>query len=292
MPYLTSDLLASVRRRTFAPTGQNTFTNTDILAFGDEELSSLVIPALVELREEYFLTFSDQSITAGVNAYAVPNRAIGMAVREIKLVDSSGGYTDIPQITPESLRDDTTGSPEGFYMRDNSIILWPRPAASVGTLRIFFLRQHSKLVETSSAAVISSLSNGNLTANVNAVPSTFAVGDTYDIIKSTGGQEIINTDLSVTNLGTSSIDFTNALASTTQAGWYIAEAGETPLISLPPEYRHALAQAVAVRMLKSMRMKGWDVEQKTLEQMLESAAMVASPRVIGEQTKILSVWDE
>lgn len=290
MPYLTSDLLASVRRRTFAPTGQNTFTNTDILALADEELAALVVPALVELREEYFLTFSDVSIVAGTNAYAIPNRAIGMAVREVKLVDSSGGYTDIPQLTPEALKDDTSGSPQAFYMRENSIILWPRPAASVGTVRIFFLRQHSQLVETSSAAVITSFANGNLTANVNAIPSTFAVGDTYDIIKSTGGQEIINTDLSVTSVGASSLDFTNALASSTQVGWYIAEAGQTPLVSLPPEYRHVLAQAVTVRVLKSMRMKGWEAEEKTLQQMLESAATVASPRVIGETTKILSVW--
>jgi len=152
------------------------------------------------------------------------------------------------------------------------------------------LRQHSKLVETSSSAVISAISNGNLTATVNAVPSTFAVGNTYDIIKSTGGQEIINTDLSVTSLGVSSMDFTNPLSSVVQSGWYIAKSGESPLLSLPPEYCHVTAQAVTVRVLKSMRMKGWDVEEKTLEQMLESAATVTSPRVIGEQTKILSVW--
>lgn len=290
MPYLTSDLIASVRRRTFAPTGQNTFSATDILALADEELATLIVPAIIKLREEYFLTFTDLSVTAGTNAYAIPNRAVGMSVREVKLMDSSGGYTDIPQLTPESLPDDTTGTPQGFYLRENSLVLWPRPSSSTGTLRVFFLKTHSKLIETSSAASISAISGDSLTATLSAVPTGFTANDTYDVIKSTGGQEVISTDLSVASVGASTLVFNSPLSSSIIPGWYVAKAGESPLLSIPQEYRHVLAQAVTVRILKSMRMDGWDAEQKTLLEMLETVEVTASPRVIGEQTKILSVW--
>jgi hypothetical protein len=286
--YTSSDLVSAVKRRAFAPTGQNTFPAADILALADEEMETLIVPELMAVREEYFLTFTDYTVTAGQAAYPIPDRAIGMGVREIKLVGASGGFEDLPQIVPESLSSDTTGTPSAFYMRENSIVLWPTPVSTTSTLRVFYCRQQSKLIETSAAAVLSSVVG--LTANVNAVPSGWSTSDTFDVIKATGGQEILTQDRAITSVGATSLDFAVALPTTAVAGSYIAKANETPIVQLPKEYRTVLAQAVTVRILKSMRLDGHEDEAKVLGAMMESARRVITPRVVGEPQKILSVW--
>lgn len=288
MPYLTSDLIASVRRRSFAPTGQSTFTTADILAMADEEIQARLIPHLVSFREEYLVTFTDQTIVSGTNAYAIPSRAIGMALREVKIVDSSGGYSDIPQLATEALASDGSGNPSAFYLRENSIVLWPRPNVSGLTLRTWYLRRHNLLIETSSAALVSGVSGNTVT--VGSVPAGWSTSDTFDVIKGSGGYEILSMDQAVTAVTSSTLDFTVAPGSNVGAGAYIAKAGYTPVISLPPEYQPILAQAVTVRMLRSMRMAGADDEERILEKMLDSVVTLVSPRVIGEQTKIMSVW--
>lgn len=290
MAYSSADLLAAVKRRAFAPTGQNTFPNSDILALADEEMDTLIVPELMAVREEFFLTSTDVPLVAGQAAYPIPDRAIGMAVREVKLVDGSGGFDDLPQITPDSLSSDSSGTPNAFYLRENALVLWPTPNTTSLSLRIYYCRAHSKLIETSAAAVLSSVVG--LTANVNAIPTGWTAG-AYDVIKASGGQEIIVADQTATSVGASSLDFASALPSTAVAGSYISRAGETPIPQVPREYRIALAQAVTVRILKSLRLDGWKEEDETLRGeggMLAQARKLITPRVIGEPQKILSVW--
>lgn len=288
MAYSSSDLIAAVKRRAFAPTGQNTFPASDILALADEEMETLIVPEIMAAREEYFVTAVDVPLVVGQAAYPIPDRAVGMAVREVKIVDAAGSLEDIPQISPEALSSDGSGTPNAFYMRDNSIVLWPTPSAANRSVRIYYCRVQSKLIETSAAAVVSSVVG--LTANVSAVPSGWSSADTYDVIKATGGQEILAQDRAVTSVGASSLDFAAALPSTVAVGSYVAKAGETPIPQVPKEYRTVLAQAVTVRILKSMRLDGHDDEQKVLEMMLANARKLITPRVVGEPAKILSVW--
>ena len=40
----SADLIASIKRRTFMPLNQNAFTEEDLLAFADEEMSIGLVP--------------------------------------------------------------------------------------------------------------------------------------------------------------------------------------------------------------------------------------------------------
>jgi hypothetical protein len=289
MAYTTADLISAVKRRSFAPVSQNTFSETDLLALADEEVQTLIVPEIMGVREEYFVSYKDTALVANQAAYAIPHRAIGMAVREVKLVDAGGNFIDLPQISPEALSSDATGTPNSFYVRDNSIVLWPTPSAAVGTLRVYFCRAQATLIPTSSAAIVSTVIGNDV--SINGAPAAFTTSETYDFIRGRGGQEVLGEDLAVTGVGASSMSFTATPPSTVIAGDYVAIAGQSPLIQLPREYRVVLTQAVVVRVLKSMRLEGWDVEQKTLDGMVEKARELISPRVIGEPAKILSVWN-
>jgi hypothetical protein len=286
--YTTADLLAAIKRRTFAPTSQNTFPNSELLALADEEMQTVIVPELMAVREEFFVTSEDVPVTAGQAAYDIPWRAIGMAAREVKLVDSSGSYTDLPQISPESISSDSPGTPTAFYLRDNQIVLYPTPNTNALTLRISYSRSPSRHVETSSAAVVSAVIGFDV--NINAVPAAFTSAVQYDFIRATGGQEIVAMNLAAAGVGPSSLTMSVTPPSALRAGDYVALAGETPVVQLPREYRTCLAQATCVRVLKSLRMDGFREEKEVLDEMLEKARLLVSPRVVGEPMKILSPW--
>ena len=88
-PWFTSDdLLESVKRKISFPASQNTFQDTDILAFANEELAIAMVPAIMSFHEEYFVTFDVVPIIGGTSRYQIPERAIGMKLRGVFWCDN------------------------------------------------------------------------------------------------------------------------------------------------------------------------------------------------------------
>jgi hypothetical protein len=290
MSYTSADLLSAIERRSFAPSNQSTFSTTEILALADEETQSLILPAILSVREEFFVTQSDITITANQSSYDVPARAIGMIVREVQLVNSGGSYKDIPRIEPEDVRTSQTGSPTAFYMKGNQIVLYPTPSSTQDTLRVSYFIAPGSLVETSSGAVISAINTTTNVVTVATIPSTWVTGNTFDFLSAKGGQEYKGTDL--TSMLVSGTDITFAsLPSSLAVGDYVSLAETSPLVQLPPNFRPVLAQAVAARMLQSMNQPGADDASRQLDKIMQAAIQMITPRVIGEDRVLLpSNW--
>jgi hypothetical protein len=291
MAFTTADLLASIDLRAFAPVDATTFSNTDILALADEEIQTLLVPHLMSMREEYFVTYKDIPVVSGTNAYDIPVRAIGLGVRSVALLNTSGGLYPLPLLNITDLGTTNNNGVQGFYLMGNSIILYPTPNNSTDIIRVHYQRAPSKLVEASSAFLISSVTGSpstQVTSSASA-PSTFLGGLYYDVIRQDGGQEVITQDFLANSVSTNTMAFTSgAISSATRVGDYVALANESPLVQFPKEYRSVLAQAVCIRILQSMRLPGVPEEVERLKQMLDGVKLLVGVRSIGQQKKIVT----
>ena len=92
-PYYTTDtLIDSVKRRISYPLSQNTFQYSDIVSFLNEELQLSAVPAVKMEHEEYFVFKKTVPLVNGISRYEIPDRAIGMALRDVKFSDSEGNF--------------------------------------------------------------------------------------------------------------------------------------------------------------------------------------------------------
>jgi hypothetical protein len=288
MAFTTADLLSAIGRRSFAPTGQTTFTSAEQLAVADEVLLNRVFPEIAAIREEFFVTEYDYAITASKNAYKVHARSFAATLRDVYLVKGDTIVTDFPRIEPNDARTAAEGSPEGFYLKDDYVVVAPTPNATENTLRQVFLLTPSKHVAVSAAAVISAINTGTGVVTVTTIPSTWATGNAFDFIAQDGNHRPVAIDQTSTLVSGSTITFAS-LPSTLRVGDYVALAGETPVVQVPDVYRAALAQGVAAQILEDMNQPGADKASKRFEIMLDSAKRLLTPRVQGEDRVVVPV---
>ena len=98
----TTSFLAAVDRAITVPNYQPRFSQTDILALANEEQSSMIVPMIVALREEFFVFREEIAVNAGDTGFRIPERAIGRTLREIQYNNTGGGMVyDLPRISIE-----------------------------------------------------------------------------------------------------------------------------------------------------------------------------------------------
>lgn len=291
MAYTTASLLTSVERQSFSPANQSTFATSDILSLADEVTKTSIIPAILGVREEYYLTYKDYTITADQAAYAIPPRAIGLTVREVQVVDSNDNVSNLPRTSVDQL--DTfaaSGSgPDAFYLRGDNIILVPTPSSTTGTLRVHYSLRPGNLVETTSAAVISAINTSTNVITVTTIPSTWVTGNTFDLIAANGGHRHLSVDLTSTLVSGTSITLPS-LPSDLAVGDYVALQGETPVIQMPPDFHPILASFTAAEMLISMNQPSGEKLLAKAVRNLDIARSMITPRVVGEEELIIPDW--
>jgi len=281
----TQELLDSIEMRCFAPIDQNTFSSSKLLLLAHEELQSKILPEILSVREEFFVTYTDYSVVANQASYIIPNRAIGMGLREVKIIVGND-VINLTQITPEAVTSTTSGSPTSFYIQDNNVVLYPTPSTSANTLRLYYCKRPSKLVLTSDAALISSIDTATKTVTVTAVPTAWSTSNQFDFVKQDGASENLAIDQSITSINSTDITFSNDLPSTLRVGDWVSLRYTSPLVQLPEEYITVLSQATSCRVIQSMRLPGLDSEMAQLKIMLDMAKKLIGPRVSGETKKI------
>lgn len=171
--WMTSDdIIASVKRRISFPVSQNTFTNDDILAFANEELLTSQVPSILQYHEEYYVYRVDVPLTSNQSRYSIPDRAIGMKLRDIKWSDQEGNFFDMTRIadSDKGFFQRSTGANQDinkFYMEGNDVVLTPQVVSGpTGTLNFFIFIRPNQLVNTARAAYIN---NFNQTISLSSV---------------------------------------------------------------------------------------------------------------------------
>lgn len=177
-PYMTSDdLINSVKRKISFPTSQNTFTDTDILAFANEEMFIAQVPTIMEFHEEYFVFIQKIPVIPGVQRYPIPTRAIGMKLRDVKWQDSNSNLFDMSRVNPEdkAFYQTNIGTSETiskYYIEGNDLVLLPAlTITNAVTLFLYYFLRPNQLVANARAAIITSFANQITTINASINPN-------------------------------------------------------------------------------------------------------------------------
>lgn len=278
-----------------ADAGSGGLTSAEVLQLADDELQSYCFPRLLKARGEYSVTYSDTTLTSGTAAYTVPARAYLGQLRDVLFVSTSGTVRSLALIQPEEIghgfaATTTASEPSGFYMRGKSVVLWPTPSASAGTLRLMYVRKPSTLVATSACALVSGVTPSGANSNCAAstgVPGTWASTEVTDISDPARTEEPLYVDVSATsvNTGTDTWVYVTANASALAVGHYVSLDGETCVPHLPEPLLPWLAMRTATAILEARgdlnALGAARSKAQAIEDRLES---VLKPRIDGEPT--------
>lgn len=296
--FTTTDLIASIKSRAMIPTSQSTYQAVDFLRFATEEIQVGLLPILLGIREEFYVTEYDQSVVKDQELYPIPERAIGRALRDLLFSSASpiGPRSDLqslPRLEPDLLplqRGSGRSSKDYMaFLRGDKVGLSPAPSVTRGTLRMMYHRRPSGLVEVAAASKIVSIDSAT-SVTVASVPSTIDASSVVDIVCATGGFRSKGDDLTLASVTAPTITFSSNLPSDLAVGDYISLSGSSPIPQIPLEMQPVLAQRVAVKCLEGLGdVNGVQVAQAKLNEMEKAALTLLTPRIRGEAKKIYAV---
>lgn len=292
--YTTTELVRSLKRRASMPTSQATFSSADLVALMNDEMHSILLPRIKDVREEYFVTKEDVALVSGQSEYTIPSRAAGNALRDVVFVDANDRETPCPRLAPEDIKDVNSlfysSGLVGHYFRDNKIVIVPQPLnPSAGfSIRMKFERRPNNLCLESAAATITAINTGTRAVTVSNQPSTWTVTTEFDVIIPDSPFVSVGDDQSISSVAANILIF-DSLPDDISVGQWIAPAGESPIPQLPYEAHHVLAQLGAIKALEILG-KGTEVKtaKESASEMLRFFVSLITPRNDGAQKKIVN----
>lgn len=287
----TLNLLDMIKRRSFMPASSITFTDTELLAIADEEIQTVLTPMLMSVKEDYFVDWTDFAVTANSQTIDIPHRSIGLKVKEIHFISASGQIKNLPRRDVNHYLSTTaTGEPESFSIEANQIKLWPIPATTSGTIRVYLFLRPNSLVEAASSIIITAFDSGAGTIELTSTPSGWTSSLLYDVISKEGGHPCREFNMVCTLVSGTTFTFSTSLPNNIAVGDEICVSETTGLVQLPPEFVPILAQSVSVQMLEATSQPGAGVQRDRLKMMLDQAQKTITGRVEGELKSIRNRW--
>lgn len=255
LDYTSTAVIADLKRRGKIPTNQNLYQETDLAAILSAEINDTILPRIMSVREDHFVTFKDTLIVTGTDSYAIPQRAVGGKLKDVVIVDNLGTVLeDLPRLT---YTDVSLFSPMdyvklyGFYLQGDDVRLYPNASGWNGRyLRQYYFRRPNKLVVTTAAGKITAINTGTLEVTLDNAPSTWTAATTFDVIAGRPNFRSVVDDAVITNIAGSVLTFTSVTGFT--VGDYVAEAGESPVPQIPYDAFGWLAQRGALKAVESI----------------------------------------
>lgn len=207
-PWFTStDLIASVKRKISFPISQNTFSELDILAFANEEMAISQVPSVLEFHEEYFVFKQIVPLQFQQSRYPIPERALGMRLRDLKWVDRNNNLFDMTRVAAEdkAFYQRNIGTSETlskYYLEGNDIVLLPEVLArdAVSLVFYYFLRPNQLVLNNRAATILNfintvTISNNTLVSgdNVNIAAQIFTATNGISISGNTAASPTVIT---------------------------------------------------------------------------------------------------
>jgi hypothetical protein len=282
MDFTSTGLIAQIKRRALIPTSQNLFTDSDLIAMLNEELQNRVIPYILAVREDYFLTYNEYTQNGSTTEIDIPKNAIGNKINQVNIYTASSDdsfFASVPRLTVSQINDYYGG----YYIQGSKIKIFPQAITS-GQLRIYYYRRPSEIVATSRTAIISTVNtNTSIVCSTN-LPSNITTGSNIDIVSNEQPWDTITERTAGTVLN-ATLDLTDT--TDIETGFYVASRGESPFAQIPQDTIPLLIQAVVVRMMEYMGdNNGFQSAVLTYAQMESDNRNLITPRVDAQPKKI------
>jgi len=282
MDFTSTGLIAQIKRRALIPTSQNLFTDSDLIAMLNEELQNRVIPYILAVREDYFLTYNEYTQNGSTTEIDIPKNAIGNKINQVNIYTASSDdsfFASVPRLTVSQINDYYGG----YYIQGSKIKIFPQAITS-GQLRIYYYRRPSEIVATSRTAVISTVNtNTSIVCSTN-LPANITTGSNIDIVSNEQPWDTITERTAGTVLN-ATLDLTDT--TDIETGYYVASRNESPFAQIPQDTIPLLIQAVVVRMMEYMGdTNGLQAALLTYAQMESDNRNLITPRVDAQPKKI------
>jgi hypothetical protein len=262
----SSELLASIKLRAAVPLAQISFTDADLLNFATEEIDLKIVPSILSVREEFYVTTETVPLVANQSNYKIPYRAIGGKVRYVYLLTSDGTSRPLAQIGMEFLPDYQATSfsfqEAGFYLQSDELVILPPIQGTVtSSLVMKYYMKPNKVVPMSRGGQITSITErvGNTTLTdiviSTTMPTNFTTGSEVDFIQAKSNHKTKGYDITVQAVSAASRTITiNTVDVPSEliVGDFVCTAGETVIPQVPSELQVMVAQAVACRVLEAI----------------------------------------
>ena len=296
--YTTADLITAVKQGMMLPDASSgSFSSSAILSYATFELQGPIVALILAAREKYYMTSVDYDVVANQAFYAIPERALGGLVAQAQYVWGNN-INELPAIDPRELYTNNTGTPRAIMFQNNSVVLYPIPTQSVGTLRLYYYQRPSSLEQTLNCAQITSIAAGSVTCS--SVPTTWGTGTVVDWIPASLPYTPYGLDTEITNVSSNTITLsiptaTQVAAATPtpapQVGDWLALSEYTPVPEILRELFIVLVQATICRVLEA----AGDSEklaqaQQKLASYVAAAKTQIQPRDQAASKKIKSGW--
>ncbi len=292
---VADDLIEGIKTYCMMPTSQNTLTPDDILGIVDGVIRSKIVPMLESVDEDFFVTTLDVPLVPSVSEYDIPSRAIGRALRDLKIKNSTGTLTtrSLAKIAIEDVHLYIgTNDVYGFYFKGDRIALVdyvPSTLPVDEALEVWYRLPPNKLVLSADAARVVSVTPTEVT--VESVPSTWAIGNTVDFIQGPSGSRLLSIDQSLIGVTTTTLTFdVDVIPTTLAADDYIALSGTSPVLNFVPNEAQTLIELrAAQRCLRSIGdFEGARELNEDISDATKEFLKLVSPRVDGEPTVIIN----
>lgn len=285
--FTTYDLVADIKRRASIPNFQNRFSADNVVSFLDDELKTVIVPEILNLREEYFVTYQDFTVTAAAPDITIPARAIGMKLRDLTVVESNGAEYSVTFTYPERLTQNSSNSlsEQCYFIRNNKIILAPTPTTTM-TVRVYYFKRPNTLVYTDKAAKVSTVNQISGEVVTASSPTSWVTGTKIDAVCATPGFDGIFDSNAIVNKAGNNITFSAATLSTLAAGDWLAAEEESVIPQVPIEAHGVLVQAAIVKIHEALG--DTDLMQAAhgkYEQVKSAFVNMIVPRNTGEAKK-------
>lgn len=292
--YSVNALLTSVKQRSMNADNQNLLSDSDIVRIASEELQGSILPFIQSVKNEYYVTYEDQTFSNTQARYTIPQRAIGTKLRDVCLIDAQGNEILLNYINPEDLKSSWAYAPYqfGFYPTDYSIVLVLGNNLGAGNysfVRQFYFRRPNTLCTTGvsgNAGQVVSFNTSAKTITLNSAPTTWTTSTRFDIINSMPPFQSRVDDAEISMIAGFVLTFVNDLPDGLAVGDWVSEANFSPIPQMPVECHRLLETLTAARILQYTGDPAFQVMQAMAEGMKRDLSQIISPRVDGSPRKI------
>lgn len=295
MSYSTDSLIDTIRLRTGSPTA-DLVSNAAILNEINYALASVILPKIIEVSAEYYVTYEDFEITtAGI--YNIPALAMGKKLRDVQVVglhttpSQRQPINTLPQLSLSNIQATFPTSyyynQYGFMIVGNQVRIFPPDISiSPGYLRMYYYRRPNTCVMVSAGSTITVTSSTTFT--VPSVPAGWGATPRICVISQYPSFDVVE-DCENILASVAGTTFTVADTSNMTTGDYVNLTGQTSYPQMPVDLSNILIEAVSIAIYKILRdQERVSLSVQSLQIMWADILKLITPRVDGKTIKIAS----